>query len=254
MTTWFPAAVLVLVALLHSVLGERLILKPLEAGAIPPTPIGRAMTLKTLRFAWHLTSLAWLALAALGLRGGEENAPILGGFLWLSALIAFLGSRGKHFAWWLFLIGGTAASLGARVESVAPWAGWLAALSFAGISALHFAWAAGLRWGIDKALPQLEGKRLFTPPGWLTVLVALIFAGTSVLAVYTVHTGARWASWLCLGAALVLTLRTTGDFRTVGLFKRVHQTSFARWDDQLYTPLCAVLSLCFALVGVGGLR
>jgi hypothetical protein len=44
----------------------------------------------------------------------------------------------------------------------------------------------------------------------------------------------------------VFALRTVGDFRTVGLFKRPARNAFARNDALLYTPLC--FSLAAALL------
>ena len=43
------------------------------------------------------------------------------------------------------------------------------------------------------------------------------------------------------GAGVVLIARGIGDFRLVGLFKRVRGTRFAFWDSRLYTPLALVL-------------
>ena len=55
----------VLVALAHSYLGERYILiRLLRRENLPKLFGGTEFTKSTLRFAWHLTSLAWLGLAA----------------------------------------------------------------------------------------------------------------------------------------------------------------------------------------------
>jgi hypothetical protein len=45
-----------------------------------------------------------------------------------------------------------------------------------------------------------------------------------------------------------LLARTVGDFKYVGLFKRVRGTPFARLDTLLYSPLCLLLSLGVASV------
>jgi hypothetical protein len=45
------------------------------------------------------------------------------------------------------------------------------------------------------------------------------------------------------GVAAVLFIRTIGDFRYAGLTKRIRDTSFARMDTRIYTPLCLVLVL-----------
>ena len=50
--------------------------------------------------------------------------------------------------------------------------------------------------------------------------------------------------------ALVFLARAIGDFRHVGWRQRVRGTSFARLDDLLYAPFCAVLAVCFAVVSL----
>jgi len=59
------AAVLtILVAAAHSYLGERYILiRLLRRNDLPKLFGGVEFTKKTLRFAWHITSIAWLGLA-----------------------------------------------------------------------------------------------------------------------------------------------------------------------------------------------
>jgi hypothetical protein len=68
-----------------------------------------ALTRRTLRFAWHLTTLAWFGFAALFvlLAEGTVSRAQLGvvavtRFL-LHAVVALVASRGRHFAWPVFL-------------------------------------------------------------------------------------------------------------------------------------------------------
>jgi hypothetical protein len=51
-----------------------------------------------------------------------------------------------------------------------------------------------------------------------------------------------------LGVAVVLAARGVGDFRLVGLFKRVRGTRFARLDSRIYTPLCFALAAGIVVV------
>ena len=119
---------------------------------------------------------------------------------------------------------------------------------FGCIAALHVRWAFGAGGGGAATLPtRTDGTFLFTPSraGTLAVAAALTIAGLLVLGrsgvmvrvapdfVYGIGT---WA----LGA--VLLLRTVGDFRYVGLFKRERRTPFAQSDTRIYTPLCAALA------------
>lgn len=102
---------LVLVALLHSGLGERLLLRPLhQQDVFRGHPLGRNFAKRTHHFAWHLTSLAWVALAALAWSGGRGT--VVAGLLCLaSGLVAAFASRGQHLAWPVFLFGAFGAAL-----------------------------------------------------------------------------------------------------------------------------------------------
>ena len=42
--------------------------------------------------------------------------------------------------------------------------------------------------------------------------------------------------------------RTVGEFRLVGVFKRVRGTPFATWDTWLFTPLCGLIAAGFFLI------
>jgi hypothetical protein len=46
-------------------------------------------------------------------------------------------------------------------------------------------------------------------------------------------------TWLI---SLLFLLRTIGDFRYVGFFKSVTDTSFAHWDTVLFSPLCLFMA------------
>jgi hypothetical protein len=111
------AALCVAISAAHSYLGERYLLIRLFRRENLPTLFGSDdFTKRTLRFAWHVTSVAWLGLASIlllaartanGAAGGAlERTAILravaGTFL-ASALLSFVGSRGRHYSWIVFL-------------------------------------------------------------------------------------------------------------------------------------------------------
>ena len=104
------AALTLLLALAHSYLGERYILVRLfRRGQLPQLFGGTDFTRRTLRFAWHLTSLAWLGLAALLVtlntreHSRAELGAILAGTFGISGVLALIGSRGRHLSWVVFL-------------------------------------------------------------------------------------------------------------------------------------------------------
>lgn len=107
------AFLLVGIGFAHSYLGERYILIRLFRRSDLPMLFGSdAFTRNTLRFAWHITSIAWLGFAALlvaaaRVHTGALPLQIVGAvvattFL-LSAVISFFGSRGRHYSWLAFL-------------------------------------------------------------------------------------------------------------------------------------------------------
>ena len=216
-------------------------------------PLGRAFTERTLRFVWHLLSVAWIALAAIAASEGEAALMIVGSMLAASAAIALVVSRGRHFAWALFAVGGAAALLGPHLDRAGPAAGAIAAVTLAAIAALHVAWMFGARWGLRAALPEIEGRPAFLPSRAITALAAASFAAAGAVVVVASQSGSAPWAWLAVAGACVFALRALGDFRLVGLTKRVHATAFARSDDRIYTPLCVLLAVCFALVGARGL-
>ena len=97
----------------HSWLGERYILMRLFRRQNIPHLFGSdAFTKRTLRFAWHLTTVAWFGAAAvlLILASYPLDAParmssrVIAATFLVSAVIALVGSRGRHLSWVVFLL------------------------------------------------------------------------------------------------------------------------------------------------------
>ena len=100
----------------HTVLGERYVLIRLfRRGNLPKLYGGQWFTRRLLRFAWHLTSVAWWGFAVIlwALAGGsltpELVAAVAGWTFLVSGLITMVSSHGKHFAWPIFLFIGAVA-------------------------------------------------------------------------------------------------------------------------------------------------
>ena len=106
-----PAGLAVALAAAHSYLGERYILSRLFRRPDLPTLFGGVeFTKQTLRFAWHLTSIAWLGFAGLlvtftlaGGASGQAQACVISGTFALSGVTALVGPRGRHLSWVVFL-------------------------------------------------------------------------------------------------------------------------------------------------------
>jgi hypothetical protein len=118
---------------------------------------------------------------------------------------------------------------------------------FSALSLVHFYWALGGRAGKLAAVPEVSGRRAFSPSAAGTLIVAMGLALCALLVAATaslVHGSIppEWLRWLCYALAAVLLARAIGDFRLVGFFKRVRGTRFARLDSVAYAPLCLLLS------------
>jgi hypothetical protein len=106
----------------HSWLGERLILQPiLGLDDLPKLRGSRRGMQKIVRFAWHLTSLYFLAIAAILFyysRGTSDPTVIrvIAITSFISSIVTAAVSRGRHYAWVVFLAIGILSwlSLGTR--------------------------------------------------------------------------------------------------------------------------------------------
>jgi hypothetical protein len=114
MNRWFLVAsvLTILIGFSHSWLGERyLIGRLLKRQDLPRLLGGDDFTKRTLRFAWHLTTLAWLGMGGLMAalarlpadRVPQPVVPVLSATFAASALLALVGSRGRHLSWVVFL-------------------------------------------------------------------------------------------------------------------------------------------------------
>ncbi len=105
------ATLAILTAGAHSYLGERyLLIRLFRRTDLPKLLGGTEFTKRTLRFAWHLTSIAWLGFAALLVSLGRGGGGTLAELSWVvcgtfvvSSLVALIGSRGRHLSWVVFL-------------------------------------------------------------------------------------------------------------------------------------------------------
>ena len=102
-----------LIGVAHSVLGEKLVLRPLfERGDVPKLLGSTAFAHRTLRFTWHLTTVLLLGIGAvvvdLSLLPPDSTSTcviqVLAATFTVCSLLSLIGARAKHFSWWVFLI------------------------------------------------------------------------------------------------------------------------------------------------------
>ena len=108
---YFVSLLLIVVVFAHSYLGERHILIRLFRREDLPKVMGSSeFTIRTLRFAWHITSVAWFGFAAIvfSLARPPLDSSTIGLIIGLTFLVHFaislIGSRGKHLSWPIFLV------------------------------------------------------------------------------------------------------------------------------------------------------
>jgi len=105
------AALTFFIGLAHTLMGEKLILGPLLKKEQHHIFGSEFLVRRTLRFAWHTTSLFWWGIAcvfvvyALSPLAAQDLLVlrILSVTFFIGALLALIASHGKHFAWYIFL-------------------------------------------------------------------------------------------------------------------------------------------------------
>ncbi len=108
---YIGCVLLIWIGLLHSYFGEKYILILLfRRDNIPKLYGSDWFTKRVLRFAWHITTVAWWGFAAMPfvLANPNDNIErsvliIISAVFFISGLISGGFSKGKHFSWGVFL-------------------------------------------------------------------------------------------------------------------------------------------------------
>jgi hypothetical protein len=105
------AALMLLAGCAHSYLGEHYILIRLfKRGDLPRLFGGREFTERVLRLAWHVTTVAWWAIALLLLLAHRQSLSttsvlqVIAGAAVASAALAMFLTRGRHLSSVVFLL------------------------------------------------------------------------------------------------------------------------------------------------------
>jgi len=117
---------------------------------------------------------------------------------------------------------------------------------FLALSAIHVRWLFGDQLAFEGVVPTRNGKPLFRPGKGPTLLVAAALAFAAVISVWRGFYPLVEPTWVprvgIWVLAAVFALRAIGDFRYIGIFKRVRGTRFARNDSLFFSPLCIGIS------------
>jgi hypothetical protein len=134
----------------------------------------------------------------------------------------------------------------------------LGAVVFTGLTVVHVRWAFTGPGGFTASVPTRPDGSPVLSPGPLAALgvaALLLASGWLLLERAGLGPGLLAAPLPAIGAAgvaVVLLLRGIGDFRYVGLFKRVRGTPFGRMDSRFCTPLVLALAAVAGLVAAFG--
>jgi glucan phosphoethanolaminetransferase (alkaline phosphatase superfamily) len=122
-------------------------------------------------------------------------------------------------------------------------------LIFITLSALHFYWGFGGKWGSRAVVPTKEnGIPVFVPRTISTFVVAvgLLCFGLFYLINYG-FVEMSFPIWLDKTGfwiiASIFILRAIGDFNYVGFFKKHKSSKFAINDTKYYSPLCLLIGI-----------
>ncbi len=127
---------------------------------------------------------------------------------------------------------------------VAPFVGTV----LAAIGVLHVYWGVVGVNGRSVALPEVNGKAVFTPSRAACLAVASALGLAAALVLWCGHVlrspiPPPFVTVGTVGVGCVLLLRAIGDFRLVGFFNRVRGSPFAAWDTALFSPLSLALGV-----------
>lgn len=121
------------------------------------------------------------------------------------------------------------------------------------LSGMHLYWVFGGQKGAKAAIPSTGTDLLFKPSKIGTSIVAILLALAAwfVLELGRVIPIQFFHFFYFYGAGLLsclFILRSIGDFKWVGFFKRKKGTVFAKWDTVLYSPLCFLLGTAILMM------
>jgi hypothetical protein len=131
-------------------------------------------------------------------------------------------------------------------------------LIFLFLSAIHFYWGFGGKWGKNAAIPtSAENTEVISPGLLITFIVAfgLLVVGAFIL-LKAKFLNVSIPSFLDKSGlwiiAILFIARAIGEFKYLGFFKKIRSTKFGQNDTKYFSPLCmviAVLAIILALKG-----
>ena len=125
----------------------------------------------------------------------------------------------------------------------------LLSLIFFALGIIHFNWVIGGTFGFEASLPTNDnGERVLNPK---RIDSAIVGIGLTLFGLFYMFKSGlisvNLSDWILIYAGWIIPaifiLRATGDFKYIGFFKRVKNTSFGKLDTKFFSPLCLVIGL-----------
>lgn len=127
---------------------------------------------------------------------------------------------------------------------------------FSILSGIHWNWVFGGSWGFENSIPtNFEGNKLFNPKKIESSFVAI---GLLVFATYyfliSDLISIEFPNWISIYVGWVVSfifiLRSIGDFKYIGFFKKINTSKFGKMDSKLFSPLCMTIGLIGIIIEI----
>ena len=126
--------------------------------------------------------------------------------------------------------------------------------TFLSLSLIHIYWGFGGRWASDAVFPTKDDEIPSIMPGKIPTFIVAIGLFCSGL-LYLIECGMitillpswldNYGLWII---ASIFIVRSIGDFRFVGFFKKVKHTKFGLKDTKYYSPLCFMIGILTLII------
>ncbi len=112
------------------------------------------------------------------------------------------------------------------------------------LSGIHFYWGLGGKWGGEVAIPTTINNEKVMNPKFLECFIVglgLLVFGLFVLIksgiiVFNLPVWMfKYGLWII---SAIFILRSVGEFKYVGFFKKIRNTKFGKMDTKFYSPFC----------------
>ena len=135
--------------------------------------------------------------------------------------------------------------------------GFVNAVIFILLGAIHIYWGMGGKWGSKQALPQnLETEKPVFLPGLVACFIvalglfSMAFLTLNQADIININLPNVLKNYGMYAIGAIFLLRALGDFKYAGFFKSIKNTEFAKLDTLFYTPLCLYLGLTSFTIGL----